>query len=50
LVIGAVSETLAVLNEKFRVETPSDNGASYNVVVAVGVCSVWYIEELPSPV
>jgi hypothetical protein len=48
LIVGAVSETLSISDEELWVETPSNDRASDDVIVAIGICALRYIKELPS--
>lgn len=50
LVIGTVTEALSISYQELWVETPSNNRASNDVVVTVGIRSLGYIEELSTSV
>jgi hypothetical protein len=50
LVVGAVSETLSISNEELWVKTPSNDRASDDLVITVGIRPLRNIEELPASV
>jgi hypothetical protein len=50
LIVGTVPEALSVAYQKLRVETPSNDGASDNIIVTVGICSLGDIKELSASV
>ena len=50
LVVSAVSEPLSISNEELWVKTPSNDRASDDLVITVGICSLGNIEELSASV
>ena len=46
LVVGTVSEALSISDEKLWVEAPSNNRASDDIIIAVGISSLGNIKEL----
>lgn len=49
LVIRAIAKSLPIANKQFRVETPCHYRSRDYIVVAIRICSLGYIEELPAP-
>lgn len=49
LIIRTVAKPFAILDEQFGIEAPSNDRAGHNVVIAVEIGSVRYVEELTTP-
>lgn len=46
LIVGNISETFTILNQQLRVETPCNDRACDDIIIAVGIGSQWNVKEL----